>query len=137
MTRTVCDAALMLQVLAGFDPRDPCSAERSVPDFATALDGAIQGSRIGVARPYFSTHCDPDVTAAVDAAVGVLADLGAAVEDVELSHMEAIHAAGSVLIAVEAATYHAADLRARPQAFSDELIASLKMGGFYDGVQYV
>src|SRR6185437_6242296 len=52
MTRTVEDAALMLQVMAGHDPRDSTSAPRPVPDFTAALGGGIRGLRIGIPREY-------------------------------------------------------------------------------------
>ena len=70
LTRTVRDAALMLQVLAGHDPRDPSSVARPVPDFTAGIDDGIAGRRIGVARAFFFDDCAADVVAAVDAALG-------------------------------------------------------------------
>jgi aspartyl-tRNA(Asn)/glutamyl-tRNA(Gln) amidotransferase subunit A len=136
-TRTVRDAALMLQVLAGHDPRDPSSATRPVPDFTAAIDDGVASLRIGIARAFFFDKCAPDVAAAVDAALAVLEDLGARVEEVMLPDMDAAFTAGTVTIAVEGAAYHAADLRERPQLFSDELRAAFELGSFYRGVDYV
>ncbi|MGH6916116.1 MAG: amidase, partial [Geminicoccaceae bacterium] len=137
LTRSVRDAALMMQLLAGHDPRDPTTVERPVPDFAAALDEGIEGHRIGVARAFFFEDCEPEVRAAVEAALVVLEDLGARVEDIELPDMAAAFTVGTITIAVEGAAYHAADLRARPEAFSAELRAAFELGGFYRAVDYV
>ncbi|MFQ5994850.1 MAG: amidase [Acidiferrobacterales bacterium] len=136
MTRTVHDCALMLQALAGHDSRDPTSIDRSVPDYVAHLDRNLLRRRIGIARDYFFENCDPEVAALVDAAVGVLRDLGAVTEEIVLPDMRAARAAGSLIISVEAAAYHAVDLRERPGSFSDELRAALEMGSFYSGVDY-
>jgi aspartyl-tRNA(Asn)/glutamyl-tRNA(Gln) amidotransferase subunit A len=137
LTRSVRDAALMMQLLAGYDPRDPTTVERPVPDFAAGLEDGAQGRRIGVARSYFFENCDPEVSAAVEAALGVLERQGALVEEIELPDMAAVFTAGTITVAVEGAAYHAADLRARPEAFSDELRAAFDLGGFYQAVDYV
>jgi aspartyl-tRNA(Asn)/glutamyl-tRNA(Gln) amidotransferase subunit A len=137
LTRTVRDAALVLQVLAGHDPRDPTSVDRAVPDFSAAIGQGIRGRRIGVTRAFFFEQCDPEVTAAVDAALGVLEDQGAIVEEVVLPDMAAAFTVGTITIVVEGAAYHAADLRERPELFSDELRASFELGSFYTGIDYV
>ncbi len=137
MTRSVADAALMLQVLAGPDPRDPNCVDRAVPDYSKALTGDIGGTRIALARGFFFADCDPEVAAAVEAAADALGGLGARVEDVELPEMETAYLVGGVTIACEAAAYHAKSLRERPEAFSEELRASLELGGFYSAVDYL
>lgn len=137
MARTVRDCALLLQVLAGYDGRDPGCVRREVPDFLVGLANDIRGCRIGVARDYFFEDCEPDVVVAVEESLRVLRNLGASVEDIVLPDMRAVLAAGALTIAVEAASYHTADLRERPQAFSKELRATLELGGYYSGVQYV
>jgi aspartyl-tRNA(Asn)/glutamyl-tRNA(Gln) amidotransferase subunit A len=137
LTRTVRDAALMLQVLAGHDPRDPSSVTRPVPDFTAGIDRGISGQRIGVARAFFFEDCAADVVAAVDAALGVLEELGAVVEETALPDMDAAYTIGTITIAVEGAAFHAADLRERPELFSEELRAAFELGGFYSGVDYV
>ncbi len=137
MARTVRDCALLLQVLAGYDERDAGCVRREVPDFLAALANNIRGCRIAVARDYFFEDCEPDVVVAVEESLRRLRDLGASVEDIVVPDMRAALAAGALIIAVEAASYHAADLRERPQAFSKELQATLELGGYYSGVQYV
>ncbi len=137
LTRTVRDAALVLQALAGFDARDPSSVRRDVPDFCAGLERGVAGCRIGVVRRFFFDDCDPEVVRAVEAALGVLEGLGAAVEEVDLPGIEAAYTAGTITIAVEGTAYHAADLRARPELFSDEVRAAFELGAFYQGTDYV
>ena len=137
LTRTVADAAVLLQVLAGYDPRDPTTVNRPVPDFGAGLHQGVKGLRIGVARGFFFDDCDPEVVAAVDAAIRVLEDQGAQVEEIELADMDAAYAAGVITIGAEGAAYHAADLRDRPELFSAELRAGFELGGFYKAADYV
>jgi aspartyl-tRNA(Asn)/glutamyl-tRNA(Gln) amidotransferase subunit A len=137
LTRTVRDAALILQALAGHDSRDPTSVQRPVPDFTAGLDAGIKGVRIGIARDFFFEDCDPEVVAAVEAVLAVLEGQGAVLEEVALPDMAAAYTIGTITIAVEGAAYHAANLRERPEAFSDELRASFELGSFYSGVDYV
>jgi aspartyl-tRNA(Asn)/glutamyl-tRNA(Gln) amidotransferase subunit A len=137
LTRSVADAALLLQVLAGHDPRDPTSVERPVPDFGADLDRGVRGSRIGVVRDFFFDDCDPEIVGAVDTAIRVLEDQGARIDEIALADMDAAYAAGVITIAAEGAAYHAADLRERPELFSDELRAAFELGSFYQATDYV
>jgi aspartyl-tRNA(Asn)/glutamyl-tRNA(Gln) amidotransferase subunit A len=137
LTRTVRDAALVLQALAGHDPRDPSSVARPVPDFSAGISDGIAGLRIGVARAFFFDDCAPGVVDAIEAALRVLEELGARIEEVALPDMDAAYTVGTVTIAVEGAAFHAADLRERPELFSDELRAAFELGSFYSGVDYV
>src|SRR6202165_4219386 len=83
MARTVYDCALMLQVLAGFDPRDPCTVPIAVPDMLAGVGGAVNGVRIGVPQHHFLDvpELDSEVKQAVLAALDRLAAAGAAVVD--------------------------------------------------------
>ena len=77
MTRTVGDAALALNMLAGYDSRDPDSLRMAPQDYSRELDGGVQGMRIGVPKEYFVEGMDPRIEEAVRAAIGVFEDLGA------------------------------------------------------------
>jgi len=84
MVRTSEDAALLLNVMAGFDARDSTSVERPVPDYTRTLNGDIHGLRIGLPREYFSEGLSTDVARAVEAAIGEYKKLGAQVVEVSL-----------------------------------------------------
>ncbi|MCX7681771.1 MAG: Asp-tRNA(Asn)/Glu-tRNA(Gln) amidotransferase subunit GatA [Anaerolineae bacterium] len=90
LAKDVTDAAILLQVIAGYDPRDSTSVNLPVPDYMAALTGGLHGVTVGVPKEYFAAPevMQPEVTAAVQAAVGVLADLGARILDISLPHTE-------------------------------------------------
>ena len=86
--KDVTDCALLLNVIAGHDPRDSTSLRADVPDYAQALRPEIRGLRIGVPREYFSAGIQPGVEEAVRKAIDVLSDLGAEVADTSLPHTQ-------------------------------------------------
>jgi aspartyl-tRNA(Asn)/glutamyl-tRNA(Gln) amidotransferase subunit A len=86
--KDVLDAALMLQAVAGHDPMDSTSAAIPVPDYAAELDRGVRGLRVGIPAEYFIEGLDPEVEAAVRAAVETLKGLGARTESVSLPHTE-------------------------------------------------
>ena len=87
-TKDVRDAALVLRTISGPDPRDSTSVPQAVPDYAAALDGNIKGLKIGLAREYMIGGLDPEVSAAVQAAVKHLEELGAEIVEVSLPHTD-------------------------------------------------
>lgn len=119
MARTVEDCALMLQVLAGHDPRDAASADVPIPDYRAGLEGSVVGLRLGVPRSWFDEgKCvDGEVLAAFDEALRVLKDAGARVVEVEGQPFIDARAANSLILVAEAFSYHRANLRERPQDY--------------------
>jgi aspartyl-tRNA(Asn)/glutamyl-tRNA(Gln) amidotransferase subunit A len=87
-TKDVRDAATMLGVMSGVDPRDSTSVPQPVPDYTKALDGNIKGLKLGLPKEYMVGGLDPEVKAAVDAAVKQLEKLGAEIVEISLPHTE-------------------------------------------------
>lgn len=137
LTRTVEDAALVLQALAGHDPRDPASSTRPVPNYAAALRQGVRGLRIGVPREGFWAPIDPEVDAAVRQAIAVLQDLGATVEEVSLPHTVHSGAASRVVISAEATTFHRDLLRQHGALYDASVKARLEMGLFITSRDYL
>jgi len=81
---TVEDAALMLNVMAGFDNKDSTSTELAVPDYTATLKDSLQGLKIGLPKQYFSADLDPAIASLVEAAAQQLASLGASLQAVSL-----------------------------------------------------
>lgn len=102
LTRTVEDAALMLQVLAGHDPRDCTSLPEPVPDYRQALTGEIRGLRFGLPKEYRLGGLDPEVEAAVDQAVQAFVGAGAEIREISLPHTEYAVAAYYIIAPAEA-----------------------------------
>jgi aspartyl-tRNA(Asn)/glutamyl-tRNA(Gln) amidotransferase subunit A len=85
---TVKDTALVLRTIAGRDPIDSTSADVRVPNYVTELETPVAGLRVGVAKEYFGDGLDPEVRAAVEAAIQKLAELGCEIVPVDLPHTE-------------------------------------------------
>jgi aspartyl-tRNA(Asn)/glutamyl-tRNA(Gln) amidotransferase subunit A len=101
-TKDVRDTATMLNVISGHDSRDSTSVYQPVPHYAAALDGDIKGLRLGLPKEYMVDGLDPEVKAAVDAAVRQLQSLGATVEEISLPHTEYAAATYYIIAPAEA-----------------------------------
>ena len=106
MTRTVEDAALAMNAIAGHDPKDPASARADIPDYAGGLTGDIRGLRVGVPKEYFEAPVDPQVERAVRTAIDVLGGLGAVVTEVSFPMFTQSDPISTAIIMAEAAAYY-------------------------------
>jgi len=88
MCRTAEDAALLLNVMAGFDARDSTSVEAPVPDYTQSLDGDIKGLRIGLPKEYFGEGLNSEVAKVIETAITEYKKLGAQVVEVSLPNSQ-------------------------------------------------
>jgi aspartyl-tRNA(Asn)/glutamyl-tRNA(Gln) amidotransferase subunit A len=88
LARTAEDAALLLNVMAGFDEKDSTSIDHPVPDYTTSLNDSIQGLRIGLPKEYFTASLDTAIAQAINAAVDVYQKLGAKIVEISLPNSE-------------------------------------------------
>jgi aspartyl-tRNA(Asn)/glutamyl-tRNA(Gln) amidotransferase subunit A len=139
MARTMRDCAVLLQVLAGFDPLDPCTARVAVPDYAADLDGSVRGLRIGLVREHFFDvpELDGEVRQAVLDGVDRLAAAGASVVDVALPHAAIARTAQRAIMLGEAYAYHLPDLQSRPQLYGKYTRQQITQGALYSAADYV
>lgn len=86
LTHSVSEAALLFEIIAGHDPRDATCVNEPVPSCLATLDAPMKPPVIGVPREYFGRGLDPEVEAAVRAAIEVYRQAGATIEDVSLPH---------------------------------------------------
>ena len=139
MARSVADCAVMLEAISGYDPRDPASADVAAPDFTSTLNDGIAGLRIGVPRDWFNegdgTH--PEVLAAFEAAIGVLAGQGAQIVEVDSSPFINARAANTIIMISEAYAYHEDTLKTRPQDLSSGVRNRAREGAFITAADYV
>ena len=89
ITQSAEDAALLLQAMAGFDPRDSTSLDIEVPDFLPALKTSLDGVTVGVAASFLDSTLDPDVLAGIEEALRTFENLGARLVDIELPNSSA------------------------------------------------
>ena len=84
LTKSVKDSAILLQHIAGKDPMDSTSADIPVPDYLSEIGKPVRGTRIGIPKEYFAEGLAPDVRAAVEDAVQLLARAGCEIVDISL-----------------------------------------------------
>jgi aspartyl-tRNA(Asn)/glutamyl-tRNA(Gln) amidotransferase subunit A len=140
MTWTVEDTAIMLQAIAGHDPKDPTSSRSPVPDYSEALREDVRGLTVGVPRHFFFADdptIDRQTLAVVEAALKTLEALGARVVEVTIPTLTYAGAAQPVIMLSEAFAYHARRLRTKPEEFGDMVRARFRMGGLFTGGEYV
>lgn len=104
LTKDVRDCAIMLNSIAGYDPRDSTSVKEPLPDFTAALGKDIRGMRIGIPREYFGEGLSHEVRAAVDNGITALRQAGAEIVDVSLPHTEYGIAAYYIIAPAEASS---------------------------------
>jgi len=100
--KNVRDAATLLGVLSGHDPRDSTSVPQPVPDYAGALTGDIRGMKLGLPKEYLIGGLDAEVKAAVDAAVKKFTELGAEIVEISLPHTDYAVATYYIIATAEA-----------------------------------
>ena len=139
LTRSAADNALALGVIAGHDPGDPASSREPVPDFGAGRSARLDGLRIGVIRHFHTRdlHADPEMAAALEAAVGVLEDLGAAAEEIEIRPLADYAACNRIILLCEACAIHEKWIAERPGDYGRLLLDRLLPGMAMSGVDYV
>ena len=157
LARTAEDLALMMNVMASFDPKDSTCLDLEVPDYTTNLNDGIAGLRIGVPKEYFDAGLNPKTAEAVQAAIRELETLGATVQEISLPHSGLSVPAYYVIAPAEASANlsrfdgvrygHRCDnpadlrdlyMRTRAEGFGDEVKRRILVGayclsaGYYD-----
>ncbi len=139
MAWTVEDCALLLQAMAGYDPQDPASADRPVPDFSADLRDGVKGLRIGVARSWHEIDrpVSPAVQAGIDGALDIWRAQGAEVRDVTLPSLFDCQAANFVILVAEAFSLHEPWMQERFGDYGELLRDRMAYGGLIAASDYV
>ena len=121
LSRSVEDAAMSLQIMAGHDRLDPSSADIPVPDFRCTLEHGVAGLRLGVPRSFFETSSllSSDVRSAIEKTLTLLRENGARVEDIALPDYALFHSCNRVIMNAEAYALHKASLQQRWADFGE------------------
>jgi aspartyl-tRNA(Asn)/glutamyl-tRNA(Gln) amidotransferase subunit A len=130
LTRSVEDAAITLQVLAGYDKRDPASVDLPVPDYLAGLEGGVAGLRIGVPRAFFADAAatTADMVAAFDRVTDSLRAAGAIVEEVVLPDYAVFNTCGRVILVAEAFAVHEQDMQTRLADYGQLFVQRVPLG---------
>ena len=106
MVRTVEDAALTMNVISGFDPKDVASARVNIPDYTENLNKSIQGLRVGIVKEFFDAPLDAEVESIVRKAISHIESMGAEIHEVSMPMFEQSQAISGTILMCEAAAYH-------------------------------
>jgi aspartyl-tRNA(Asn)/glutamyl-tRNA(Gln) amidotransferase subunit A len=120
LAKNVVDAAIILEAVAGHDPKDPLSADRPVVKYSQKIGNSVRGLRIGVLRGYFEEVVTSEVKETFHTALEVFKTLGMETEDVTTAHMDLLPAVKVCTSRVENASAHDRNLRTRPRDYSPQ-----------------
>ncbi len=130
LTWSVEDTAITMQVIAGYDPKDPASADVKIPDYRSQLGWGVQGVRIAIPRHFYADApgVSRETIDAIDRAAQALAKEGAIVEEVKLTDYAIWNACGRVLITAESYAIHEQNLKSRPLEYGRYLHMRMILG---------
>ncbi|QGG97025.1 amidase [Actinomarinicola tropica] len=139
MARSAWDCAAMLQVMAGHDPSDRFAADVEVPDYLAALDGSVEGLRIGVPMPYFfdADGLDDEVRAGALDAVDALRAAGATIVETEVPGAREAKEANALVLVGEAFAYHRQNLVTRWEDYGRHTRMALGRGALLGAADHV
>jgi amidase len=136
MTRSTADAGIVLQAIAGLDPKDPTSLPAPVPDMLEGIDRGVSGVRIGFDERYAADGVDSELAGAVSDGVKVLEGLGAKIVEVRLPALDEYLTAWPVLCSAEAAVAHEATYPSRRDDYGPWFTDWLDLGASVTGAGY-
>ena len=136
LTRTVRDAALVLNAIAGRDPKDSTSSRRPVADYVPEEGCSIRGLRVGIPENFYFERVDADVERAVRGAIARAESLGASVRPVQLPDVAALNAVARVVLLAEASAM-AGPALARRELFGGDVLALFDQGRLVPATDYI
>ncbi len=136
VTHTAKDAALVLQIIAGYDADDPSSTNIEVNDYLSHIDEAIKGKRIALAVGTFIEEADAEVLSTVNETAKVFAALGAKIEKVDMDFLREAALANSLMTQADGAAYHRDRLTNHPELFGADVRQRLETGRAFTSTEY-
>jgi aspartyl-tRNA(Asn)/glutamyl-tRNA(Gln) amidotransferase subunit A len=136
LTRSVRDAATMLQVMAGFDEADPASVNVPVDDYLVHLEDGVTGWRVGLAMGEYFDGADSNVLQLIRDAARVFGGLGAKVSEVDLSFLADAANANAHITRADAAAFHRERMATHPDWFGEDVLTRLRTGAACTSIEY-
>ncbi len=137
MTRSVKDAGLMLNVMAGYDSRDPSSVDVPVEDFASIAEASLKGVRIALAEEGYLDFADAEVASAMREAASTFQSLGARVESMDFSWLTEAARANALMTPADGAAYHHERMNETPEVYGEDVLRRLQTGAAYTSTEYI
>jgi aspartyl-tRNA(Asn)/glutamyl-tRNA(Gln) amidotransferase subunit A len=137
MTRSVKDAAIILDAISGYDPRDPGSLNLPATTTARSLRTSCEGVTIGVVEEFYFSDVDDEIARCVRAGVDALRQRGARVRMISIPGLKDCEYALTIIDTCETSTVHRANLRDRPQDYGDDVRLLLECGELPSAVDYL
>ncbi|THF74159.1 amidase [Cohnella fermenti] len=128
LTRSVMDAALSLDAMSGYDPKDESTVDLPPPGIKTEYSDSLKGVRIGLPTSYYFDNVEADVLAAVEAAIAKFKELGAEIVAVDLAKIGYARTAASAILLGELVAYHEPWLNSRPEDYGADVRMMLESG---------
>lgn len=137
MTRTVTDNGILLNVLSGYDERDPYSIKTEEEDFTRLIGHSIRGSVIGVPSSYYFENLEPEIETKIREAMEIFRGLGAEIQFVDIPQIKKISLAQQITISSEAYAVHKDTLKNFPEQYDPEVKERLLAGESIKAHEYV
>ena len=140
MVRTVTDAAIVMNAISGFDPKDPSSTREDPPDCLGNLKKGIEGYTIGVANEFWDVPIDIEVKESVMQAIKLMADLGATIKNISWPDIYESVSFGHLISISEASNIHAKMARSSKDPLIDDLLHKyprIQAGLFMSAADYL
>lgn len=136
ITRKVEDAALMLQIMGGYDERDPASAKTLPGDYLSHLKDTMQDRKIALAVGSYIEESDPEVLDAVRKAAQVLREQGATIKEVNMDFLREAALANGLMTQADGAAFHRERMQQRPEWFGADVRLRLETGAAFTSSEY-
>lgn len=137
MTQTVKDAAGLLQVIAGYDKKDPTSVKVPEENYLAKVTGDVKGLVIGINEDYFFNEVDDEIETLVRGAIQTLVDQGATTKEVNIPMLKYAEWAELVTSLSEASAIHHSDMLTRPDDFGHDIRMLFELGELPSAVDYL
>ena len=140
MARGVEDCAILMQAIAGYDAKDPASANVPVPNFQSEIKAGIKGLRVGMPRAHWfdeNLGIDPEIEKVFNQAIEVLKELGASLVDIDGKPFSLARKANQTILVCEAYAYHEETYRETPMKFGTSVRRRMLEGAFLSAADYI
>lgn len=137
MAKSVADLAIALNILAGYDPYDPFSVQKAVPNYQRGLAKDLKGIRIGVPKEYYFDHLEVEVQQAVARAIKDLKKLGAKISSISIPHLPEFSSAAFISLLAEGAACLEKWHKTRAADLGKDVLGRLNLGVAIKATQYL